>query len=140
MIQRTLLILAAGLLIAADPNEDLKNIQGTWRLSKVVSNGMAEDMPGKVAYVFKGNGVTVQRDEKVLEKWSFKINPGKKSKTFDAVKTFGARPPKQITAIYELDGDTLTICFDGGGKARPKDFTSEKGSQREKWTYRRDKP
>ena len=43
---------------------------------------------------------------------------------------FGADGPnkgKTILAIYELNGDTLRVCYDLTGKVRPTEFKTKKG-------------
>jgi hypothetical protein len=34
-----------------------------------------------------------------------------------------------MLGIYEIDGDTLRVCFDPEGKKRPTEFKSASGSQ-----------
>jgi hypothetical protein len=42
-------------------------------------------------------------------------------------------------AIYEIRGDTMKICYDLGGKSRPKEFKSPADSQMFLVTYKKDK-
>lgn len=41
-------------------------------------------------------------------------------------------------AIYELDGDTLRVCYDLSGKARPSEFKTKAETQLLLFTYKRE--
>lgn len=51
--------------------------------------------------------------------------------------TEGPNAGRTLLAIYQLDGDKLTICYDLQGTARPVGFKAEAGSQHFLVTYRR---
>ncbi len=46
---------------------------------------------------------------------------------------------KTLPAIYELDADTLRICYDLSGQARPKEFKTTEGTKLYLVTYKRKK-
>jgi uncharacterized protein (TIGR03067 family) len=54
--------------------------------------------------------------------------------------TAGPNKGKTFSAIYELQGDTLKICYDLTGKARPTEFKSKAGTQLFLATYKKVKP
>ena len=43
-----------------------------------------------------------------------------------------------ILAIFEPDGDTLRICYDLSGKARPTEFSTKEGTKLFLVTYKRE--
>ena len=47
---------------------------------------------------------------------------------------------KTMTGIYEIKGDTMRVCFAGGGKDRPTEFRTKEGSMEMLVTYKRIKP
>ncbi|HZF17899.1 MAG TPA: TIGR03067 domain-containing protein [Steroidobacteraceae bacterium] len=55
----------------------------------------------------------------------------------DVAGSDGPNKGRQIPAIYELTGDTLTICYDLACEARPKAFQSAAASKHFLVTYRR---
>ena len=46
---------------------------------------------------------------------------------------------KTALGIYELEGDTLKLCYSQPGKDRPKEFTAAKGSGQAMSVWKRDK-
>jgi uncharacterized protein (TIGR03067 family) len=58
----------------------------------------------------------------------------------DITGTEGPNKGKTILGIYEKTGDTLRVCYDLGGKARPVEFKTEKGTLHFLVTYERQKP
>jgi uncharacterized protein (TIGR03067 family) len=62
----------------------------------------------------------------VVDKGTLKIDPAAKPKAMDIIGTDGPNKGKTFLAIYELKGDTLRICYDLAGKARPTEFFTSK--------------
>jgi len=71
---------------------------------------------------------------------AFKVDATKKPKTMDMTPSEGRYKDKTLLGIYELDGDTLKICFAEPGKDRPTDFTSKAGSGVVLAIHKREKP
>ena len=59
--------------------------------------------------------------------------------TMDIISTEGPNKGKTFLAIYELDGDTLKVCYDLTGKSRPTEFKTQKGVLHFLVTYQRAK-
>ena len=47
----------------------------------------------------------------------------------DSKVTDGPNKGSVYLCIYEIDGDTLKVCFDPEGKKRPTEFKGESGAQ-----------
>ncbi len=52
--------------------------------------------------------------------------------------TKGPNQGKTIPAIYELNGDTLKVCYDLSGEGHPTEFQSKAGTKLFLVTYRRE--
>jgi uncharacterized protein (TIGR03067 family) len=63
------------------------------------------------------------------------VNPAGKPKTMDLLRTEDQE--KLIEALYELDGDTLRVCY--GSDERPTGFTAKKDSKQKITTFKRKK-
>jgi uncharacterized protein (TIGR03067 family) len=70
---------------------------------------------------------------------SFVIDSSKKPRTMDISGTDGPNKGKTFPCIYELEGDTLRICYDLSGKKRPVEFKTAKQTKEYLVTYKREK-
>ena len=52
----------------------------------------------------------------------------------------GPNAGKTFPCIYEIDGDTLRICYDLSEKASPKELKTAQGTKLYLVTYKRKKP
>ena len=85
------------------------------------------DELGKMRLEFKGNKVIPSRGEgKTEDPAEFTLDSKAKPKAIDIKPPKGSE--KLVLGIYELDGDTLKICFNEDAK-RPKEFASAEGSR-----------
>jgi uncharacterized protein (TIGR03067 family) len=66
-----------------------------------------------------------------------KYFPDASPKAMEVTGTAGPNKGKTFPAIYELIGDTLTVCYDLSGKARPSEFKSKAGTHLFLATYKR---
>jgi uncharacterized protein (TIGR03067 family) len=129
---RTLtLLLAAALALTAhaapaplpkpDPSkDDLKKMQGTWdQVSE--RYGSRESRPVGWQIVVAGDRMSFQHNGKVSTEWRCTLRGAKKPKLLDMKRLV---PPDiwMLQAIYSLEGDELTICYDNGGGGRPADL------------------
>jgi uncharacterized protein (TIGR03067 family) len=140
-----LLVLAAGLLVAADGADDkakaeLKKLEGTWNVKTVTVDGQDRTADyGDLKMVIKKDGeFVVRQGDKDSHGGIFTVNPDKKPKWIDNKYTSGAYKGKVELGIYELDGGKLKFCFSSpDGKERPAEFTSKEGSGFELTTLER---
>jgi uncharacterized protein (TIGR03067 family) len=119
--------------------EELKRLDGVWRIVSVVSDGKKtpEDAIKGMSVVLSGDTYTVKVDEKQVEKGTQKVDPTKKPKTIDINILEGEDKGKSQLGIYELDGDTLKMCFAAAGQARPTEFSSKEGSKHDLGVFQR---
>ena len=111
---------------------DLEKIQGSWKA--VEAEQEKKDATAKeleqmnIRFTFKGDKLRLQKmepDNQPLETdGEFSLNPSTNPKQID----FGIYRGKELLnsrGIYELDGDSLKICF---GEKRPTKFTIATGT------------
>ena len=135
------LVLAAGQTARCDDPKDVAALEGTWLPSAAELGGkpLPEAVRKSIKLTIKGGkyAVTVGKNP---DCGTVKIDAAAKPKAIDVTGTEGPNKGKTIPAIYELDGDTLKICYDLSGKSRPTEFESTEGNQLFLVTYRREKP
>jgi len=146
MTRCALLVLTAGLLVAAEDakddaaKKDLKKMEGSWVLSSGVDNGKkASDTKLKDSRLtFEEDKHTVKVDGKTY-KGTHTLDATKKPKTIDVMDTEGPFKGKTVLGIYELDGDEFKICYAAPGKDRPKDFSAKAGTGHHSHVWKREK-
>jgi len=124
--------------LAGDRPVDAKAIQGTWLMVKAELNGQAmkDDSLKKITLKLDGGKCEVTAES--VDKGTYTLDPAAKPKILDIIDTEGPNVGRKIPAIYELQGDTLRVCYGLGG-TRPTEFKSLGGTQTFLVTYQRKK-
>ena len=126
MKRNMILILSVGLLIAADAKEDAKNIQGEWKVESAVENGKPSTNLEGTVFTHTAEKIAIKEPAaKKGETASYTLDSTQKPGHIDITPI---QSTKILKGIFELDGDTLKICFTHGGE-RPKEFASKEGSK-----------
>lgn len=119
-----------------DPKADDKALQGTWEVAEAELGGKPISLKG-VTLTLEDGKYTLKSGS--LDKGTYSADAGKKPKEMDIKGTEGPNKGKTFPAIYELSGDTLKICYDLSGKARPTEFKTAEGTKQFLATYKRKK-
>jgi uncharacterized protein (TIGR03067 family) len=127
---RVLGIATAGLmLLAADAPDDAarkdgEKLQGTWKVTGVIgADGKklpADEIPD-VKLTFEGDKMTHSQGGNAGAKFTFKLDPSKKTATYELTGENG----RVVKGIYLIDGDDLKYAAEGDGKESPKDFDAK---------------
>lgn len=134
------MILFATAARSQDAATERKKLEGAWLPSaaELGENPFDEATLKSMKLVIEGDKYTVTVG-KGIDKGMTKIDPSKKPKTMDILGSEGPNKGKTFLAIYELDGDTLRVCYDLTGKNRPTEFKTKKGELLFLATYKRAK-
>jgi len=136
MINSALLVLVAGLPVAADVSQtnpaktDKDYLQRTWVVESF--RGFADP---SVQEDFKHLKLTVRGDEILARygektaKASYKLDPTKRPTAIDVTLLDGPEKVRGKTfhGIYLLEGDVLRIAYRDPGKPRPEEFILRDG-------------
>ena len=135
-----LLLAAVTTTLAENKPDDAKAIQGTWLPVKAELSGkpMPAEFLKKIVSLKLDTGKYEVKAES-LDKGTYTMDAAAKPKVIDITGTEGPNVGKKIPAIYELDGDTLRICYNLGGDSHPAEFKSPAGSKIFLVTYQRKK-
>ncbi len=134
------LLLSLALTVRGDDTKDREAMSGTWlpETAELAGKKFPDEVRKTMKLVLKDDKYTVMVGDK-SDKGTVKLNSAAKPKELDITGSEGPNKGKSILAIYELDGDTLRVCYDLGGKNRPTDFTTKEGTLRFLVTYKREK-
>ena len=115
----------------ADIEKEIKKFQGVWSIESSETGGVripADDLK-EFRVIFEGEKHTLKLGDQVFQVGTQKIDPSKSPKTIDVTMTEGPSKGSVLLGIYEIDGDTMKVCFDPEGKKRPTEFKSPAGSK-----------
>jgi uncharacterized protein (TIGR03067 family) len=126
---------------ATNAKDDGKRMHGSWKPATAELGG--KPFPEAILKTMKlvlTDGMYAVTVGERTDEGKMKLHPAKAPREMDIVGTKGPNQGKMIPAIYELSDDTLRICYDLSGKARPKEFKTEAGTQLFLVEYKRQKP
>lgn len=145
MSLKSLVALALLLMISPEAwGEDKKEddpLKGTWvpKTAELGGKPLPEDFRKATKLEIDGEKYTVTVGP-MVDKGTAKRNAAASPKELDITGGEGPNKGKLILAIYEQTGDTLRVCYDLSGKARPTEFKTSEGTFLFLVTYERQKP
>jgi uncharacterized protein (TIGR03067 family) len=135
-----LVVVVFGTIARADAAADeWKKLVGTWKVDAAAFNG------NDATATFKTAVLTIEEGKYKLsfggtDAGTLAVDPAKNPKSMTIMGTEGPNKGKTIPAIYEIDGDTLKICYAlGGTKEAPTEFKSTAENKALFITYKREK-
>lgn len=130
----------ASATLAAEPEADLKALQGTWVLAEATLEGRdhGED--------FKEMKLKVNGDKyevgfgMVSDKGTIKLDSTKKPKQIDLTTTKdGPFKGHTLPGIYEFKDDTVVLCLEANKTDRPTKFEAPAKTRLMLYTFKREK-
>lgn len=124
----------------AKPDAKVDDTTGTWSAVSAEMAGMTlpGSFYGSIKLVITQDKYKLTIGDKVDEGTS-KYDATATPKSLDVTGTKGPNKGKTMLAIYELDGDTMKVCYDLSGNSRPKEFKTMPNTQLFMVTYKREK-
>jgi uncharacterized protein (TIGR03067 family) len=125
---------------AADTPDDAKAVQGNWQPTKA-------ELGGQPMTIDVLNTITLKLDNGKYEvfvgghpdRGTYTLEATSPLKGMTVTGTEGPNHGRIFPAIYEVNGDTLRICYDLSGAKRPAEFKSLPGTKLYLVTYQRKK-
>jgi uncharacterized protein (TIGR03067 family) len=135
-----IVVLSTLIFTPAARADDLKAMEGKWKVESAEAGGKPVESPELKALVvtITGDRYELMTDEGP-DGGTLKLDETQNPKAMDATDTEGLTVGKMIKAIYELSGDTLRVCYALDGGERPKEFATKADSPLLLITYRREK-
>jgi uncharacterized protein (TIGR03067 family) len=124
------LFLAAPVVADDKADADLKAMVGKWKVEKSELAGKdVTDFLKTLKFEIREGGKYTSELGKEKDDGSFTVDPSKSPKEMVIKPTGGPAKGQTVKAIYKIDGDTLTVCYD---------FDTEKGTKPEKFESKPD--
>ncbi len=121
---------------------DLKAMVGNWKVEKseLAGKDVTEYLKVLKFEIRDGGKYTAQHDES-KDEGTFTVDATKTPKEMVVKPTGGPAKGQTVNAIYKIDGDTLTICYDFDTEkgTRPTKFESKADTKLLLTTYKREK-
>jgi uncharacterized protein (TIGR03067 family) len=151
---KVLVTLAAALVLVGSPvaangeedeaavKKELAKWQGLWTFESLEKDGKpmpAEKLKNRTIF-FGADRYLVRLGGDILQIASQKLYPTETPTALDVKILAGPDKDETMLGIYELKGDTLRVCLDSKGKARPKAFKTTANSGLVLAVYRRARP
>jgi uncharacterized protein (TIGR03067 family) len=133
--------IVALVVVLSQTGDDARSHQGTWVPTE--AELAAQKLPAEVLKALKltlADGKYTVESGGGTDRGTYTLDPAKTPKAMDITGTDGPNKGKTFLAIYELDGDTLKVCYDLSGQARPTEFKTQPNTQLFLATYKRQKP
>ncbi|HWW01469.1 MAG TPA: TIGR03067 domain-containing protein [Candidatus Acidoferrum sp.] len=123
---------------AADRPDDAKAVQGNWKPATAELAGQPmNDAVLKSISLKLDNGKYEVFVGSEPDRGTYTLDSATRPKSMTITGTAGPNGGKTFPAIYELEGDTLRICYDLSGAKRPTEFKSIAGTRLYLVTYNR---
>ena len=125
-------------VFAADPPDDAKAIQGDWKpaTAELAGQPMPEAIRKSISLNLESGKYVVHVGSEP-DKGTYVLDATTKPKSITVTGTEGPNHGRTFPAIYELNGDTLRICYDLSGAQRPAEFKTRAGTKLYLVTYNR---
>jgi uncharacterized protein (TIGR03067 family) len=114
--------------------KELAALRGTWNVVK----GAAENQDVNTRFSIVEDRLRIDIGG-AFKDFTIKINAAKQPKEIDVITLAPDGSDRAMLGIYQLEGDTLQICFDDFGKKRPTEFKAKADSKQANYVLKREK-
>jgi uncharacterized protein (TIGR03067 family) len=147
---RSLLILAAGLCLAADspkdnPRKELDLLQGTWKAVTIEENGRAvpDEASKDFRLILSGDRALIRRrvnDQVEAAAYRARLDPSTEPRSIDLEPVNATAPDGTVRGVYQLDKDVLKLRLGKPGHKRPPGFALKSDKDTTVLVLQRDRP
>ena len=137
-----LLLLAGSLAgckvsLIANSADDSQAWQGAWRMVSTTYDG--EPQMGDMEWIVNGDHYTIRLNGQSHEDpYTFKLDGSRKQIDVFHHETPPGTSGGSLKGIYEINGDSLKVCYDLTGQRYPESFDANRGSRQVLYQFRRE--
>lgn len=117
-------------IVAEEVSPELKKLQGSWIpvSAELAGQKLPDDFLRKTTLVIENESYSSKVGD-VTDRGKIKLAGNGPPKAIDIISSDPNYQGKSFPAIYEVEGNSLMVCYDLEGKKRPDGFKSPKGFQ-----------
>ena len=121
--------------LIADPADDGRAWQGAWRMVSTTYDG--EPQPGDMEWIVDGDHYTIRLNGQSHEDpYTFRLDTSRKRIDVFHHETPPGTSGGSLKGIYEINGDSLKVCYDLTGQGYPQSFSANRGSRQVLYVFR----
>jgi uncharacterized protein (TIGR03067 family) len=131
------LLAGCGVPQVANDADDTRSWQGTWKLVSCTANG--ESQMADMQWIVNGDRYTIRLDRKSGEDpYPFKLDAKQKHIDVNHHDTPKGTYGGHLKGIYDVQGNSLKVCYDLKGQHYPKSFDAGRGSGQVMYQFQRE--
>jgi uncharacterized protein (TIGR03067 family) len=137
-----LLLLAGSLAgckvsLIANSADDSQAWQGAWRMVSTTYDG--EPQMGDMEWIVNGDHYTIRLNgQSNVDPYMIKLDAARKRIDVFHHETPPGTYGGSLKGIYDISGDSLTVCYDLTGQRYPESFNANRGSRQVLYRFRRE--
>jgi uncharacterized protein (TIGR03067 family) len=122
---------------SADSADDTKRWQGTWKLVCCTYDG--EPQMADMEWIVDGDRYTIRLNgQSNVDPYMIKLDASQKHIDVFHHETPPGTYGGSLKGIYEISGDSLTVCYDLTNQRYPESFEAKRGSRQVLYKFRRE--
>jgi uncharacterized protein (TIGR03067 family) len=131
------LLAGCGAVSTANSADDAKTWQGTWKMVATTYEG--EPQMADMAWIVDGDRYTIRLDgQQNVDPYMFKLSASRKQIDVFHHETPPGTYGGSLKGIYQVSGDSLTVCYELTGRRYPNSFAAPRGSRQILYRFRRE--
>jgi uncharacterized protein (TIGR03067 family) len=142
-MRRLVLLVLLGSLLAgcrplssADSAADTEQWQGSWKLVDATYDGAPQTTD--MEWIVDGDQYTIRLNQQAhQDPYVFKLDASRKQLDVLHHETPAGTYGGKLKGIYQISGDSLTVCYDLTGRQYPQSFDAKPGSRQVLYQFRR---
>jgi uncharacterized protein (TIGR03067 family) len=131
------LLVGCRAMSTADSADDAEKWQGTWKL--VGSSYDGQPQMADMEWIVNGDKYNIRLNGRLQEDPNmFKLETSRKQIDVFHHETPPGTYGGKLKGIYQISGDSLTVCYDLTALGYPKSFETKRGSRQVLYQFRRE--
>ena len=131
------ILAACRVAVIAGSSDDTEKWQGIWRMVSTTYDG--EPQMADMEWIVDGDHYTIRLNgQSHVDPYTIKLDPSRKHIDVFHHETPPGTYGGSLKGIYDISGDSLTVCYDLTGQRYPESFNANRGSRQVLYKFQRE--